>query len=186
MHFRVDIYRQETFLHKKRLLEFCVTPWKEVITVSTDKKISPILAIIIIPVAGFVLLNLSFLIAAGTRFCLALMDAPQGGSGFTMNPIYEHATTMAVLLILSYLALINKNISDEFKAAFAIVPTAVLLVYTGIFLYSWPIAVYIVSGLIVAGILLYLYKTKRPWMYYYGVGLVTAALLYMQISGIDF
>ena len=152
---------------------------------SNENRINPIFAIIIIPIAGFVLLNLSFLIAAGTRFCLNLLLRQGEGPGFSILPMIGHLSTFVVLLVLSYLALINKRIPQVFKAAFATVPTAVLLVYTGIFLYNWPAAVYAVSGLIVAVILLYLYRTKKPWFYYYSVLLVTAALLYMGIMGID-
>ncbi|MCR3956254.1 MAG: hypothetical protein NUK57_08130 [Gudongella sp.] len=152
---------------------------------SDEKRINPIFAIIIIPVAGFVLLNLSFLIAAGTTFCLHFLFRQGEGSGLTMLPTITHLAPMIVLLVLSYLALINKRIPGVFKAAFAMVPTAVLLAYTGIFFYNWPVAVYTLSSLIVAAILFYLYRTKRLWIYYYGVLLVSAALLYMQISGID-
>lgn len=152
---------------------------------SDEKRINPIFAIIIIPVAGFVLLNLSFLIAAGTTFCIHFLFRQWEDSGLTMLPTITHLAPMIVLLVLSYLALISKRIPQVFKAAFAMVPTAVLLVYTGIFLYNWPAAVYAVGGLIVAAILLYLYRTKMPWVYYYSVLLVTAALLYMGIMGID-
>ncbi|WP_422485375.1 hypothetical protein [Gudongella sp. DL1XJH-153] len=100
-------------------------------------------------------------------------------------PRLFHVITPLIFMFISFLVLSNKKLKDIYKATFSVVPTAVALVYTGIFLYNWPVAVYGVSGLIVFGIFFYLYKTKRHWMYYYAVALISAALLYMQISGID-
>jgi hypothetical protein len=100
-------------------------------------------------------------------------------------PRLFHVITPLIFMVISYLVLSNKKLKDIYKATFSVVPTAVLLVYTGIFLYNWPLAVYIVSGVIVTAIFFYLYRTKRHWMYYYAVSLVSVALLYMQIRGID-
>jgi lipoprotein signal peptidase len=100
-------------------------------------------------------------------------------------PLAIHISTAIIFLIASLLILRSERLKDVYKAMFSIVPIAVLLVYTGMFLYNWPIAVYAVSVVIVAAILFYLYRTKRPWMYYYALFLISTALLYMQITGID-
>lgn len=57
---------------------------KDLFHMSEKKSIHPIIPIIIIPTAGFILLNLSFLLAAGIRVGIHLLintsiDNPQDG-----------------------------------------------------------------------------------------------------------
>lgn len=151
----------------------------------TEKRTNPLIPIIVIPVAGLVLLNLAFAFTAIIRYALFILYNPSGGDGPFFMPRLFHVITPLIFMVISYLVLSNKKLKDIYKATFSVVPTAVLLVYTGIFLYNWPLAVYIVSGVIVTAVFFYLYRTKRHWMYYYAVSLVSVALLYMQIRGID-
>lgn len=152
---------------------------------SSEKKHSPIIALIFIPLVGFVLLNVAFLLTAVIRMGLARLFFVGDSEPSAWMPPLFHISTALLFLLLSFLVFRMKSLKPLFKATFAVVPTAVLLVYTGMFLYNWPIAVYMLSILIVAAIIFYLYKTKRSWMFYYAVGLVSATLLYMQIKGID-
>ncbi|MDP3387084.1 MAG: hypothetical protein Q8S24_07610 [Eubacteriales bacterium] len=152
---------------------------------SNERKHSPIIALIFIPLVGFVLLNIAFLLTAVIRMGLARLFFMGNSEPAAWMPRFFHIGTAMLFLLLSFLVLRMKSLKPLFKATFSVVPTAVLLVYTGMFLYNWPAVVYVVSGLIVASIIFYLYKTKRSWMFYYAVGLVSATLLYMQINGID-
>ena len=152
---------------------------------SAEKRINPLIPIFVIPIAGLVLLNLAFALTACIRYALFLLYNPTTGDEPFFMPRFFHVITPLIFMGISYLVLRNKRLKDIYKATFSVVPTAVLLVYTGIYHYNWPLAVYIVSGLILAAIFFYLYRTKRHWMYYYAVSLISLALLYMQIRGID-
>lgn len=150
-----------------------------------NKQPHPILTLFIIPIGGLVLLNLGFLMTGVIRFVLARLLISGGEEPARWVPIVIHISTAVIFLIASFLILRSERLKDVYKAMFSVVPIAVLLVYTGMFLFEWPIAVYAVSIVIVAAILFYLYKTKRPWIYYYALFLISSALLYMQITGID-
>ncbi len=152
---------------------------------SYERKNNPIVALIVIPLVGYVLLLIAFLLTAIIRMGLARLFFMGDSEPAAWMPRFFHIGTALLFLLLSFLVLRMKNLKPLYKATFSVVPTAVLLVYTGMFLYNWPTVVYIISGLIVISILLYLYKTKRSWMFYYAIGLVSITLLYMQINGID-
>lgn len=152
---------------------------------SSSKQSNPILALFFIPLGGLILLNLAFLLTAVIRFTMVRLININDSNSLSRIPFAMHIGTAVILLAFSYLVLTKVEFNDLYRATFSIVPIAVLLVYTGMFLFEWPIAVYAVSVAIVASILIYLYKTKRPWMYYYALFLISSALLYMQITGID-
>lgn len=152
---------------------------------SYERKNNTIVALIVIPLVGYVLLLIAFLLTAVIRMGLARLFFMGDSEPASWMPRFFHIGTALLFLLLSFLVLRKKNLKPLYKATFSVVPTAVLLVYTGMFLYNWPTVVYMISGLIVASILFYLYKTKSSWMFYYAVGLVSATLLYMQINGID-
>lgn len=152
---------------------------------SSESKYKHILALFIIPIGGLVLLNLAFLLTAVIRFVFARFLISGSEEPARWVPLVIHLCTAIIFLFASYIILRSERLKDVYKAMVSVVPIAVLLVYTGMFLYNWPIAVYAVSVVIVAAILFYLYKTKRPWMYYYALFLISSALLYMQITGMD-
>jgi len=153
--------------------------------VSSESKYKHILALFIIPIGGLVLLNLAFLLTAVIRFVFARFLISGSEEPARWVPLVLHLITAIIFLLGSYTILRSERLKDVYKAMVSVVPIAVLLVYTGMFLYNWPIAVYAVSVVIVAAILFYLYRTKRPWMYYYSLFLISSALLYMQITGMD-
>lgn len=152
---------------------------------SEKKSIHPIIPIIVIPIVGFVLLNLSFLLAAGVRVGIhllinAIIDNPP-----KWLPFISHIITFTFLITLSFFVIRSKRINDLIKATFFVVPTAVILVYIGIFLSNFPVFLYLLSGIVVLGISYYLYKFNKSWMYFYSLILVSFTLLIMMIFGID-
>jgi hypothetical protein len=72
-----------------------------------------------------------------------------------------------------------------FKAAFFMVPVATALVTVGMFFNRWSILSYSTGILIYAGVIFYLFRTKRNWLYYYSASIVAASLFLMNILGID-
>lgn len=152
---------------------------------STEKQPNPLITFIVIPLVGLVLLNLAFMLTAVIRISMFTLSNIGGKEPARWVPFSMHIATAVILLLISFLVLRNRKLKDLYKATFSVVPIAVLLVYTGMFLYNWPIAVYAVSALIVAAIAFYLFKTKRSWIYFYALFLISSALLYMQVTGID-
>jgi len=152
---------------------------------SSTKSFSPIVALFVIPIVGFILLNISFLFSAVIRYSFYVLFDALNFSPKQWMPIFFHLLTAFLLLLTSFLVLRSKRFGDLAKATFCVVPTAVALVYVGIFLSNWPIPLYILSAIIVGIIIFYLYKNNKPWIYYYSVGLVSLALLIMMILGID-
>lgn len=152
---------------------------------SEKKALNPLIPILLIPILGFILLNLTFLFAAGFRIGIYLITNRLVNEPIEWIPLVSHTLTFLIILTISFFILRSKRVTDLIKSIFSVIPIAVLLVYTGIFLYSYPILVYLISGLVVLGTSFYLYKQKKSWMYYYALGLVSIALLIMMILGID-
>lgn len=151
---------------------------------SMNNNIKNLLTIIVIPVVGYILLNLTFIFAflVHTIFTrLFLMDINNGRSWI---PVSRHIIFIIIILIISWM-IFKSKIKELYKAIYSVVPTAVILVTVGIFLSNMPIALYTIAGIIYGLIILYLFKKKKPWYYYYSVSWVSLALLVMGILGID-
>ena len=147
-----------------------------------------ILIIIAMPILGFILLNLTFMFDA--LFQSILRTILRKFITFDYNtitswiPISTHMSFALLILVISWFILKSK-LKDLYKAVYSPVPVAVILVTEGIFLYHWSAVVYIIGALTYGIIILYLYKTKKSWHFYYSVSWVTLALLIMGILGVD-
>ena len=147
-----------------------------------------ILIIIVMPILGFILLNLTFMFDALFQSILRIIL--QKFIIFHYNtiaswiPMSMHMSFALLILVISWFVLKSK-LKDLYKAAYSPVPVVVILVTEGIFLYHWSAVVYIVGALTYGIIILYLYNTKKSWYFYYSVSWVTLALLIMGILGVD-
>jgi hypothetical protein len=65
------------------------------------------------------------------------------------------------------------------------IPLAVVFATIGMFLYPWPIAVYLLGMAFAISILYHLYRTHKHWLYYYTVILVGAVMALMTILRVD-
>lgn len=81
----------------------------------------------------------------------------------------------ALIMVLGYWFVSRSKMKELFKAIAATVPTGSLILAAGIGLYRWPTAAWAAKLLVLTLIVLYLYKAKKPWIYFYAVTL--AALL---------
>lgn len=63
-----------------------------------------------------------------------------------------------------------------YKAIYTSVAVGVTLEVVGMFLYRWPIVSYSVSTIITLGILYYLFRTRKPWHYYFAVIMMSIIL----------
>ena len=64
-------------------------------------------------------------------------------------------------------------------------PSAVIFAAISILLYRWPVVAYGVNALVLGAVIVYLYKAKKPWLYYYAVVLVATVLLTSALLGVD-
>lgn len=143
-----------------------------------------VLTFIAIPVVGYILLLLTFMLDA--LFQMAINRFLPFNYNMTVYwlPISKHILFAAIILIIA-LFVFKSKLKDLYKAVFASVPTAVILITEGIFLYRWPAVEYSICLLTYGIIIFYIYKTKRSWIYYYSVSWVALALLVMAISGVE-
>ncbi len=136
---------------------------------------------------GFVLLNITFISYAlfGNAIRKIVMifiveeDLMTGYRGFA--PLI-HISFLIVISLISWLVF-RLKLPVFWKAVYMSVPVAVGLATLGIFLYSWPLAVYFVGALSCLGVLYYFYRTRQPWLYYYALILISLALAIFTLLG---
>lgn len=137
-----------------------------------------ILSALAVIVFGFILLNLTFILDAAFQSLLNLFI-----------PMNKDMTMrwylFAVLIYLLSWFIFKSKIGAIYKAIFSVVPVAVTFVTVGMFLYQWPVVSYTLSALIYSGIFFYLYKAKKPWIYYFSVSLIAVVLLITGIMGME-
>ena len=140
-----------------------------------------ILYALAIMVGSVVLLNLTFVVYWLIHLFYNLFSpAVPGESLFALRPI----TLVVILIILTWLVFRSK-IATLFKAIYATVPVAVVLVFIGIGFSEQLSLVYILSTLFSLSVLLYLIATKKSWLYFFSVIFVSLALLIMSLTGVE-
>ena len=145
-----------------------------------------ILSALAVAVFGYVLLNLTFLLdflfqsAVVWLIKLFTLDNPQ--KDWYWFPYLMHVAFVVLIGLVSW-PILRSKLGTLYKAIYLTVPLAVILVSIGIFLYTWPVALYLVSGLFTIGVLFYLYRTKQPWLYYYTILLVAITLMIFRLLG---
>lgn len=135
---------------------------------------------------GFILLNFTFIF----DFLLHSLVIGLIKLFIPINPMITyywfppmmHALFVVVIGLISWL-IFRSKLGVLYKAIYMTVPSAVVFVTLGMFLYRWPVAAYSIGSLCGIGILFYFYRTKQPWLYYYSVILVALALAIFSLSG---
>lgn len=145
------------------------------------------LPLIVIPIAGFILLNITFILffifQSVCRIFLRIFVNFDPEMHFMWFPALMRILFVVVILIISFFILRIKKIKPILKAVFLTVPTATVLVVMGTFLYQSPLISYILGFILVSGVLYYFYKTKQPWFYYYSVILISLTLAIFTATG---
>lgn len=150
-----------------------------------NKNLKTALTVVAVPVFGFILLNLTFILDAGYQFLINRFFPHNYDMEISWFPPAKHASFVVIILVISFFVFRAKKLKDIYKAIYACVPTAVTLVTVGMFLNHWQILVYIVSAVIYAAIILFLFLKKKPWVYWYSVTLTAAVLLIMAVTGVE-
>ena len=139
-----------------------------------------------IAIFGYILLNFVFvfdfvfqnLIDSFVR----LFAQIEGNRIWPWYPTLKHFLFVLIIFVISPF-IFKSKIKTIYKAIFFTVPLAVIYVTIGMFLYRWPVAVYILSAYFFFGTLYFFYRKKLSWIYTYTTILVTLALLLMNLSG---
>jgi hypothetical protein len=141
-----------------------------------------VLAAVFIIVAGFILFNLAFMLAALViNLTMSIMGQPQN----VAPPFVGRVAYSIIILLISWLILKSK-LNDLIKAAFLTMPLMVILIMLGISLYQQPIWLLGLIGSAGVGIvLLYLYKKKLVWYYYFSTFYVAVLVLCIMIFQIE-
>lgn len=154
-----------------------------------NKEISKnILSVIAIPIFGFILLNIIFVLYALFYFLVTkiinIFIRINVEMSWYFLPSIIRFCFLSVIIIVSYF-IFRSKLKTLFKAIFLVAPVASTLVILGIFLYHWPVIIYSLGFLLVSGVIYYLYKTKQPWIYYYSLIFTSLALAIFFASGGD-
>jgi len=141
-----------------------------------------LLSAIVIMAVGFILFNAAFLLAALVLngFMILL-----GSNQNTAPPFVGRAAYFILILLISWLVFRSK-LNDLIKASFLTMPLMVVLVMGGIGLYTQP--KWIVAGagaLVIGAVILYLYKKRLPWLYYFATIFVAATALCVMLFNVE-
>ena len=125
-----------------------------------------------ITLAGFALMALAY--SLYVLFHLIIQRSVFAAAAIVIPTVYTRFV-FALIMVLGYWFVLRSKIKDLFKALAATVPTGSLILAAGIGLYQWPTVALAAKLLVLALIVLYLYMSKKPWIYFYAVAF--AALL---------
>ena len=141
-----------------------------------------ILSALVVAAIGFVLLNLTFLLyfLVFQFFDIFARGGPE--SAHQWIQIARGIAFLAVIALISWL-IFRSKLPEIVKAAFLMVPTAVILVILGIMFYPSPVLPYVLGAIFTAAMLYYFYRTHKPWLYFYSVTLVALTLMVFILTG---
>jgi len=156
------------------------------IVMFTNPMVKNILSVLAVAGFGFILLNFTFifdfLLHSLVVGLIKLFIPINPEMTYYWFPPVMHALFVLVIGLISWL-IFRSKLGILYKAIYMTVPSAVVFVTLGMFLYRWPVAAYALGSLCGIGILYYFYRTKQPWLYYYTVILVGLTLAIFSLLG---
>ncbi|MFA5745508.1 MAG: hypothetical protein WCX82_01570 [archaeon] len=151
--------------------------------------IEKILSGIGIIVIGYVLLILTFLLAAVFQGLLSrlfgLFIQLNENSPYTIIPGIMRQLFLIFIFFISWLILHKSKLPDFWKATYLVVPLATIFVTIGIFFYQTPAIVYLLGLIFGVAVFYYLYKTKKSWLYYFSFFFICIVMLLVQFLKIE-
>ena len=133
---------------------------------------------------GFILLNLTFLLNF-LFFSLIELLIPQHlteTGDWQWFPPARHVLFLVIIGLISW-PILKSRLRTLLKAIYLVVPVAVTLVTVGLLLNTLPLLSYLICALLSLATLVYLYLTRRPWLYYFAVIIVAFSLLVFNLMG---
>lgn len=153
-----------------------------------NKFVKNILSAVAVVIFGFILLILTFLFDALFQSLIdgviKLFTQTDINMVWYWFPSIKHAMFVIIIGLISWFVFKSK-LGTFYKAIYMTVPLAVVFATIGMFLYQWPVIVYLLGGLFFFCVLYYLYKTKKSWLYYYTLVLIGILMLLIVLLGID-
>ncbi|MFH1249092.1 MAG: hypothetical protein V1660_02980 [archaeon] len=146
-----------------------------------------ILSALAVAFFGFILLIVTFLFDAVFQGIIRRLIMPfilpesLEGPNFFLPGLF-HGSFVVLILLIS-IPIFRSKLRVLYKAIYMTVPLAVVLATIGIFFYQWFVIPYLLGALICLGLLYYFYRTKKPWLYYYTVILVSLILGIFTLTG---
>ncbi len=145
-----------------------------------------ILLAIAVAVFGFILLNLTFifdflfqtLIDSFIKFFIPI-DINRTWQWY---PPLKHFLFVIIIGLISWFVFKSK-LKTLYKVIYLSVPLAVIFVSLGIFFYRTPLVSYLLGVLTTLGFLYYFYRTKKPWLYFYALILVSLVIATFSLMG---
>jgi hypothetical protein len=122
-----------------------------------------ILYMLVIVIAGFLLFNIAFMLAA------LVINGVSRLAGTQVPSYFGIGIFIIIILIISWF-IFRSKLNDLIKATFLTMPLMVILITVGIILYQqskWLIAG--IGAVFIGAILFYLYKMKLSRLYYFAV-----------------
>ena len=101
-------------------------------------------------------------------------------SYFILRPI----TLFVILAVISWF-IFRSKIATLYKAIYTIVPVATVLAFIAIYFNGRPVLIYSLGALFSLGVLAYLFLTKKSWLYYFSVIIISITLLAVGLLGVD-
>ncbi|MEA4889005.1 MAG: hypothetical protein VB070_06050 [Clostridiaceae bacterium] len=133
-----------------------------------------IIPMIQITLAGIVLMGLAYTLYALLHIIVTRVSLAVAA---TAIPTAYTRAVFALIMVLAYWLVSRTHWKDLYKSACLTVPTASLILAAGIGLYQWPAAAWAAKLVMLAFIMLFLYKARKTWMYFYAAAI--AALVAM-------
>ncbi len=140
-----------------------------------------ILALVLVPLGVPLMFFIFFLYSALLTKPADYLRSDLGWEG-PWSAILIDIVGVVILLVITAL-LFRSRIPDLAKAIISILPTIALLLVA--MDRRWLLVSYIIDVGLVLAILLYYWKSKRPWFFYYATILTALFLLAMEIFQIE-
>lgn len=132
-----------------------------------------VLSAVVIIGVGFVLFNVAFILAwfVNTIVQIPLEIFLSDGTrlSYTLVSIIQYAIYLVIVAVISWLILKSKKFSVLAKATYLTMPTMIIFVIMGMFLYRMPIVMIGLSVLIALSAFYYLYIKRLPWQYWLAI-----------------
>lgn len=128
---------------------------------------STVLPLVLIPLGGMLALGLCYLL-----FLLVnnLIEFQLFSANPSEVPVFIIRRVLALLLLVLYLALFFSKAPDLVKAIVLVGPLGFLTTTAILTYYEKPVWAIVVTAIITAISVFLLYIKKKPWFYYYAIG----------------
>jgi hypothetical protein len=143
-----------------------------------------VLSALAVAVFGFILLTLTFLLYFMVDQFMRLFINPveMAISGWSWFMFMRHALFLLIIAAISW-PVLRSGLPVLVKCIWLVVPWAAVLATIGMLLSAWLWVALLAGVLLTVAVILYLYHTKKPWLYHYTVILVTVTLTVFNLAG---